>query len=257
MSGTAALVLEERRGAVALLTLNQPERRNALSPAMKGELEAALQRATGDASVRALVLTGAGGHFSGGGDLAAMDAAGLASGRARMEATHRLVRLLVRSPKPVVAAAEGWSAGGSIGLMLCCDTIVAAEGARFVASFPKVGLIPDLGLMHALPRRIGEGRARQMLLYAEPMAAAEALRAGLVDQVVADGATLEAAVARAEALSRLAPLSLAYVRQRLWDGLEVTLDWERDTQAAMFLSADHAEGRAAFLEKRAAVFTGG
>lgn len=247
-------VREEREGAVALLTLDHPGRRNALSPPLKQQLEAALERVLADREVRAVVLTGAGGHFSAGGDLGAMDATDLAAGRARMEAMHRLVRLMVRSPKPLLAAVEGWCAGGSVGLMLCCDTIIAAAGARFVASFPKVGLVPDLGLMHSLPRRLGEGRARQMLLYAEPVAAPEALRIGLVDQMVADGGTVAAALARAARLCELAPLSLSYTRQRLWHGLEDVLDWERDTQAALFLSADHAEGRAAFFGKRDARF---
>ena len=134
--------------------------------------------------------------------------------------------------------------------------MVAGAGARFVASFARVGLVPDLGLMHALPRRVGEGRARQMLLYAEPVTAPEALRIGLVDQLAGEGEALAAALVRAEALCALAPLSLAYTRQRLWEGVEATLDWERDTQAALFQTADHAEGRAAFLERRGARFVG-
>ena len=249
------LVREARDGATAVITLDQPARRNALSPELKGQLDEALKRAVSDRAVRAVVLTGAGGHFSAGGDLAAMRAEGFAAGRRWMEETQSLVRLLVRSPRPVIAAAEGWCAGGSLGLLLCCDTVVAAEGARFVASFPKVGLVPDFGLMHSLPRRVGEGRARQILLYAEPVEAQEALRIGLVDQLAPEGGALEAALRRGHALEGLAPIPLALTRQALWKGIEEVLDWERDMQAALFQSADHREGRDAFLGKRAPVFS--
>ncbi len=249
-------VREERRGAVAILTLDDAARRNVLSPPLKVALEAALGRALADPAVRAVVLTGAGGHFSGGGDLDSMRNLDLMVGRTRMEATHRLVRMLAASPRPVVAAVEGWCAGGSLGLMLCCDTVVAGEGARFLASFPKVGLAPDLGLTHSLPRRVGEGRARQMLLYAEPVSAPEALAMGLVDALAPTGGALEAAVLRAERLCEMAPLTLAHTRQRLWRGLEEALGWEADVQPALFLSEDHAEGKTAFFEKRAPRFVG-
>src|SRR5690606_36607594 len=142
------------------------------------------------------------------------------------------------------------------GLALACDTIIAAEDARFVASFARLGLIGDFGLLYTLPRRVGEGYAKQMLLYAEPIDAAEALRVGLVDRVVAKGKALEAAHARAAILAEGAPLAAAYTKAHFARGLDELLDWEREAQSALLLSRDHQEGRAAFLEKRKPVFTG-
>ena len=143
-----------------------------------------------------------------------------------------------------------------MGLAIGCDSVVAAAGARFVTPFVRIGLIPDYGLLHTLPRRIGEGRARNMFLSAEPVDAAEALRIGLVDQVVPDGTALEHALARARKLAEGAPQAIAMTRAILARGLVEALEWERTGQAALFLTADHAEGKAAFLGKRRPVFKG-
>ena len=205
-----------RDGDIAILTLDNPARRNALSLEMRLKLTEALRRLDGDADVRALVLTGTGGHFCAGGDIAGQGSGSLADGRERFRMTHEMVRLLVRCSKPSIAAVEGWAAGAGLSLALLCDSVVAGEGAKFSAPFGKVGLIADLGLLHTLPRRIGEGRARQMLLYGEAMEAREALATGL----------------------------------------DEALDWEREAQAALMTTEDHAEGRNAFLEKRAPRFAG-
>lgn len=250
------LLQDVRDGATLVLTFNDAARRNPLSAQMKEALLAALAAVESRPEIRAIVLTGAGGHFSAGGDLSGMNVNSLAEGRARMAQNRDLVRALTSTTRPVIAAIEGWCAGGSIGVALCCDTLVAAAGARFVASFPNVGLIPDLGLIHTLRQRVGDGLARQMLLYAEPIDADRALARGLVDYVVPDGTALEAALERARVLADRAPLSLAFTRQRLFAGMEEALAWERDAQAALFLSADHKEGKAAFFDKRRPVFRG-
>lgn len=255
-TSSPVLLREIRDGSVLILTLNDPSRRNPLSGTIKEALLAALADAEQNPEIRAIVLTGAGGHFSSGGDLAGMDMDGLAAGRARMGRNKDLVRAFVQSTRPLIAAIEGWCAGGSIGVALCCDTLVAGAGARFVASFPRVGLVPDLGLLHTLRRRIGDGPARQMLLYAEPVDAARAAELGLVDHVVPEGGALEAAVERARALAGLAPMSIALTRQYLFAEIEATLDWEQNMQAALFLSADHQEGKNAFFNKRKPVFRG-
>ena len=252
----APLLREDRDGPVTVLTMDNPARRNALSMDLRRAMVAALERMEADRTVRAAVLTGAGGVFSSGGDLSGMDAADLAGGRERFRLTHTLVRLMVKSSKPIVAAVEGWCVGAGLSAALCCDTVVAAEGARFGAPFGKVGLVADLGLLHTLPLRVGQGRARQMLLYGEMTGAAEAERIGLVDRVVPDGTALAAALDRARALAALAPLTLAYTKQHYAAGLDALLDWERDVQSALFLTADHAEGKAAFLAKRPPVFEG-
>jgi 2-(1,2-epoxy-1,2-dihydrophenyl)acetyl-CoA isomerase len=250
------MLAESRHGATALLTLDYPERRNALAMPMRLSLIDALERLEADRGCRAIVVTGAGGTFSAGGDISGMDARDIAGGRERFRATHRLVRLMVKCSKPIIAAVEGWCVGAGLSLALCCDTVVAAEDARVVAGFGKVGLIADLALLHTLPARIGQGRARQVLLYGEAMGAAEAERIGLIDRVVPRGAALEVAMQRAALFHDAAPLPLALTKAYLAQGLDAMLDWERDIQSMLFLSADHAEGKAAFLEKRAPGFRG-
>ena len=250
------VLLETREDATAVLTLNNPARRNALSLAIREALVDALERLEGDAAVRAIVLTGAEGNFSSGGDISGMDSADFAAGRERFRLAHRLVRLMVKGSKPLIAAVEGWAAGAGVGLALCCDTIVASAEARFVLSFGKVGLIPDFGSLHTLPLRVGQGRARQMMLYGETVGAAAGLEIGLVDQIVPPGAALAAAIDRARLFAGTAPLPVGLTKQYLANGLDAALDWERDMQSTLFLTADHAEGKAAFLARRAPIFTG-
>ena len=241
---------------IAVLTLDDPTSRNAFSPVVRAQLQEALQRNVADAAVRALVLTGAGGHFCAGGNLAQMQVETWAQARARFAETHALVRTLAAYSKPIVAAVQGWAAGAGLSLALLCDTVVAGRGAKFSAPFGRVGLIADLGLLHTLARRIGDGRARQMLLYGEPIEAQDALAIGLIDRMVEDDAVLTVACACARRLSEGAPLPFQLTKQHFLRGLEEVLDWEREVQAALMLTEDHREGRAAFLEKRAAKFLG-
>ena len=250
------MLSESRDGATAILTLDYPARRNALAMPMRHALVDTLERIEADHAVRAIVLTGAGGTFCAGGDISGMDAADLGAGRERFRVTHRLVRLLIKGSKPVLAAVEGWCVGAGLSLAMCCDTVVAATDARFNAGFGRVGLVADLGLLHTLPLRIGQGRARQVFLYGEPMDAAEAERIGLVDRLAQPGDALPAALARARLFADAAPLPIALTRQYLAAGLDAALDWERDTQSALFQTADHAEGKAAFLQKRPPAFRG-
>ena len=252
----AQVVTEARDGAVAILTLNYPARRNALSLPLRAALVAALDRIEPDRDIRAIVVTGAGGTFCSGGDISSMGHKDVAAGRERFRTSHRLIRMFAQSSKPIVAAVEGWAAGAGISLACCCDTIVAAEDARFVCSFNKVGLMADLGLLHLLPARIGHGAAKQIILYGETFGAGDAARVGLVDHVVAPGRALEAALERAHRFDAMAPLPLAMTRRFLAQGLEAALDLERDLQLSLFQSADHDEGARAFMEKRAPRFTG-
>ena len=251
-----APLLEERVGAVIVLTLNVPARRNALSLALRGMLTERLRGIEADPDIRAIVLRGAGGNFCSGGDLTEMNATDFGAARARMATTHRLVRALVGSAKPVVAAVEGWAAGAGFSVALCCDLVVAASDARFVASFGNVGLIGDLGLLHTLPRRVGEAWARRILLLGEPVDAATAERIGIAHAVTPPGEALQAALAWAETLAARAPLAVAMTKAVLADGLDALLDRERDVQAMLFQTADHAEGKAAFKDRRPPRFEG-
>ena len=140
-----ARLREEKDGGVLVLTIDYPERKNAIAPAVRAALEDAIERAHADRAVRSIVVTGAGGTFCAGGDISAMDVGDALAGRERMRRTHRLVRLMARGGKPLVAAVEGWAAGAGMAVACACDTIVAAEDARFVAGFHKIGLMSDMG----------------------------------------------------------------------------------------------------------------
>lgn len=250
------MLRQDRQGATAILTLDYPARRNALAMEMRARMVEALDALESDRDVRAIVVTGAGGTFSAGGDISGMNATDLAAGRDRFRLTHLLVSAMVNHAKPIVAAVEGWCVGAGLSLALCCDTIVAASDARFAAGFGKVGLIADLGLPHTLPRRVGEGRAKQILLYGEQIAADHAERIGLVDHVVPPGLALDKALERAALFAEAAPLPVALTKAFLARGLADALALERDYQSALFTTADHAEGKAAFLGKRKPAFTG-
>jgi enoyl-CoA hydratase/carnithine racemase len=245
-----------REGATLVLTMNEPARRNALSMPMRALFIEELERAERDPAIRAIVITGAGGQFCSGGDISGMDTADFGGGRERFRITHTMVRAIIDSGKPFVAAVEGWAAGAGVGLAIACDCVVAAEGAKFLTPFVRVGLAPDFALMHTLPRRIGEGRARNMFLSAEPIDAAEAFRIGLADHIVPSGTALEKAMERAARFSEGAPLAIAMTRSILARGLSDALEWERTAQAALFATADHAEGKAAFAAKRPPAFKG-
>lgn len=249
-------IIEERHGAVLVLTLDYPARRNALAVPLRADLEQALERASVDGATRAIVLTGSEGVFSAGGDISGMNVETAFDGRDRMRRTHRLVRLMARGNIPIVAAVEGWAVGAGLSMALLCDTIVAADDARFMAGFHKIGLMSDMGMPATLPARIGVGRARDMLLHHTQYLGTEALKIGLVDYVVPKGRALEVAMEKAQHLAAEAPLPIAYTKQWFADDLERALAREADFQAALFVTEDHKEGREAFLGKRKPVFQG-
>jgi enoyl-CoA hydratase/carnithine racemase len=250
-------VAEERDGAVLVLTLDQPARRNALSMPLRTALTAALERAQSDRGVRAIVVTGAGEHFCSGGDISGMDVKSPLEGRERMRLSHQLIRLMAMGSVPVVAAVEGYCVGAGLSLACACDTVVAAEDARLAAGFGRIGLMADLGLPHTLPLRVGQGRTRQILLYHEQMTATAAERIGLVDHVAPKGHALDKALEKARFLAEQAPGPMALTKQLLGEGLDRALEQERHFQSTLFMTEDFAEGRAAFLGKRQPEFKGG
>jgi len=249
-------LLQETHGSVRLLRLNNPTRRNALTLALRMELLQALAAAERDTSVRSLVLTGGPEVFCAGGDLGDIQVPDLAAGRLRMRDNALLIKQLVHMSKPLVAAIEGWAVGAGLSIALACDSLVCGATARFAAGFGKVGLLADLGLLHSLPARIGQGRARQLLLFGDVLDAETALAIGLVDRVCPSGTALEQALQSAAAVEQQAPLPLAMTKALLAEGLDALLEREGDLQSQLYFSADHAEGKAAFLAKRAPVFQG-
>ena len=256
MSEAIARIVSEREGGVLVLTLDQPARRNALAMPLRVQMIEALHAAQGDKATRAIVVTGAGGHFCSGGDISGMDVNSAMEGRERMRLSHELIRLMVLGSVPVVAAIEGYCVGAGLSIACASDTVVAAEDARLGAGFGKIGLMADLGLPHTLPLRVGQGKARQILLYHNQMTATEAERIGLVDHVVPKSHALATAMEKARFLAEQAPAPMALTKQMLGEGLDRALEQERHFQSTLFLTKDFAEGRAAFLGKRAPAFKG-
>lgn len=248
----------ERRGRVRVLRLADPARRNAINLEMRRSLASALSEAEQADDCRVLVITGAGGSFSAGGDLASMTGE-RAAALDRLHAIGDVIRLIVHSAKPVVAAVDGYAYGAGLSLAAACDAVVAATDARFGCSFSGVGLTADAGLHWSLPARVGAGRARLMIMSGRPVDATTAQAWGLVDEVV-DGPSLDAALALARELALRAPLSLAATKAILAHeggaGLDEVLAREASAQVGLLASADFAEGRAAFFAKRRPEFSG-
>ena len=253
------LVEETQDGAVTRLMLNQPERRNALSIPLRAALIERLEAAQADETCRAIIITGAGGHFCAGGDITSMaDITGVA-GRRRMAQVHRLVRLIVGCEKPVIAAVEGHAIGAGLSLAAICDIVVASQTAKFTCSFNRIGLVPDVGAAWSLPLRMGMGRAKFAMMTGRSLTAAEAERWGLAEMVVPAGEAEGAAMALGGELATRSPLSNGFAKAllaRMPRDLDEMLRAEADAQAILYASEDLKEGRAAFLERREPEFRG-
>src|ERR1700761_3886733 len=210
-----SVVLTTDEDRVRIITLNRPEKRNALDLALRTELIKAIEAAMTDDQVRVLVLTGAGGAFCAGGDISIMEQLSPETARDRAGLTQQVPRTLWAGTKPVLAAVEGPAFGAGLALALACDRIVAAADARFGAAFSRIGLAGDMGIMATLPGRLGPARARQFLLFAEPATAPEALAMGLVDVVTEPGNAVAAALADARKLAAGPPLALAAIKRAI------------------------------------------
>lgn len=257
-------VLLAQAGGVATLTLNRPERLNALDDRLVTGLAAALTAAARDSSVRAVVITGAGRGFCAGGDIHEMarlrqEHQSEAFGRF-LETGHGVVRQIRQMPKPVIASVNGPAAGGGMNLALACDLRIASNQAAFLQAFVRIGLHPDWGGTFLLPRLIGTGRAVEMMFLGETVGAEEAHRLGLVNYLVPPERLAEETQKLAARLSAAPPLPLALMKQALYQRLETQLDlmleFEIGAQMQCFETQDFAEGLKAFLEKRAPVFRG-
>ncbi len=253
---TEPAVLVEDRGSVRILTLNRPERRNALDLDDRRALLAALEDAAATATVRALVLTGAAGTFSAGGDITSMSP-DPEIGRVRLDLVNRIASALAHGPLPVVAAVEGGAHGLGLALATACDLSVSGRSAVFAASFLRIGLTADTGLLHTLPLRVGPARARALMLTARTVRADEAERIGLVDEVVDDGAALDRAIEMADDLAGLSRAAVDATRRILSapaQDLQSVLAAEAAEQLVLLGGPGFAEGRSAFLERRPADF---
>lgn len=259
MSGTEPPLLIATHGAVRVLTLNRPAVLNSLTAELYGLLPQALDAAAADATVRAVVITGAGRGFCAGQDL--NDPAMLGSGDigAGIERFIRPLALRVRTmPVPVIAAVNGVAAGAGANLALCCDIVIAAASASFVQAFIKIGLVPDCGGSWLLPRLVGRARALGLAMTGDKLPAEQAERIGLIWQCVDDAALMSSAMALADKLAALPSRALAETRRVLDSALAMdfadAITQEADTQRELARAHDSAEGVAAFLAKRAPVF---
>jgi 2-(1,2-epoxy-1,2-dihydrophenyl)acetyl-CoA isomerase len=251
-----------RSGAVATVTLNRPEARNALDIVMRRELAAVLDEVEADKDARVLILTGAGGHFCSGGDVKTMRQKRhtAAEGRGSVELLNALVLRLVNFPKPTIAMVDGYAVGAGSNLALCCDLIVASDRARFGELFWRIGLVPDGGGTWLLPRVVGLARAKELIFTADVIDAAEAERIGLVNRVVPSADLARATHTLAEKIAAGPPgvLKMAkhMVNRAATSDLASALDLEAFSQGIAIASEDHQEGLAAFFEKRPPRFTG-
>jgi 2-(1,2-epoxy-1,2-dihydrophenyl)acetyl-CoA isomerase len=266
MSGAADAVFSEQAEGILRLTLNRPDKRNAINDEMMAELIDAIDAAGRDETVRVIVLAGAGDNFCGGADIVARNApdgkrprAGSIQRRLPSQA-HRLIPLIATVQTPVVCAVQGWAAGIGLALALAADVTVASEDARFWAPFAERGFTPDSGMTWLLPRRIGEVRARQMLLLGRVVKGAEAADWQLIDQCVPAAELALAVDTVAKQLASAATVALGLTKWLLTTGqsssLEESLRNEAFSMELSSRSEDFREGMAAFREKRTARFEG-
>jgi len=250
---------------VATITLNRPRQRNALLPEMTDRMAELVGCAEADDAVRVIVLTGAEGAFSSGADVKMMgrsDRLGRTAlvGRARNLHGASITRRLLDRQKPMIAAIHGVVAGQACAFALACDFAVAATTARFIFSFVRVGFIPDSGTTYLLTRRVGLANAQRIALTGEPVPADEALRLGLVTEVVADDAFPGRVAALAQSIASQPPHAVRLTRQLLWQA--TTSDYAAATHAEALAQGilgeteDHKEAVRAFAEKRTPTFVG-
>jgi enoyl-CoA hydratase/carnithine racemase len=246
----------ERQGALAILTLNLPEKRNALAEALYLRLAETIQALHDDDSCRAIVLTG-GRNFSAGGELDGLDTNPQVM-RTGMRQGHRVIRLIVTGRLPVIAAVQGAAFGAGLSLASACDFVVAEPGTQFGAVYGKVGVMPDWGVLWTLPRRIGMPRTKKMLMFSQVLDGAQAHAIGLADELAEPGLALEHAIDLGKQLAQAAPGPLAATKALIAraQGLDALLDWEADSQALLIASEDFAEGRDAFFARRQPLFKG-
>jgi enoyl-CoA hydratase/carnithine racemase len=247
----------EQRGAAALITLDRPDKANAMTQAMAEALHAECRRADRDASVRVVILTGVGKHFSAGSDIGSLESFPTPwDYRARLDYCDAVLSLR----KPSIAMVNGAAFGGGLELTLSCDIRVASTAARFAAPEVKLGWVGGGGASQLLPRLVGYGNAALLLLTGDPIEAGEALRMGLVQQVTEPGQLEAEAFALAERIAANGPLGAqaakAALRAALSTDLATGMQMEEELIALCLGTEDAREGMRAFLEKRPPEFKG-
>ena len=252
-------VLVARHGAVTTITLNRPSALNSFTAQMHGLLLPALDAASADASVRAVVVTGAGRGFCAGQDLNDPEMGGAADVGAVIERYYRPLAPRVRSmPVPVIAAVNGVAAGAGANFALCCDFVIAARSASFIQAFSKIGLVPDCGGTWLLPRLVGRARAIGLAMTGDKLPAEEAARIGMIWECVDDAVLHDVVMSLAQRLAKMPSRALAETRRALDTAMAMdfadAITLEADAQRELGRAHDFGEGVAAFLAKRPPVF---
>ena len=254
------VVLYEVRGRAALVTVNRPDKRNALNDQVRTDIKAAIRRAAADAAVRAVILTGAGDKaFIAGADIAEFEGKTPVQ-QWRDMSNDPVYDVPEECPKPVIAAVNGFCLGGGMELALACDIRIASGNAKFGQPEVNLGIIPGGGGTQRLPRAIGVAAALRLILTGEMIEAAEAHRLGIVSEVCAAAELVPRALAIAELIASKSPVAVASAKQATRAALSLPLDeglrMERSLFAMCFASQDKIEGVKAFLEKRTPEFPG-
>lgn len=251
---------------IATLTLNRPERLNALGDTLRDDLYDAVTKSAADPNVGVLVITGAGRGFCSGGDVKSMnerDQTGEASSPSERFAPmrDRIILAMRDCPKPVIAAVNGAAAGAGMNLALACDMRIASSAAKFAQSFVKRGLAPDWGGTWFLPRIVGTAKACELIFTGDTIDAAEALELGIVNAVVAPEELMTETYKLARKIAAGPPVAIQLAKRAIHHNQEVdlraALEFETFAQNVCKETADAKEGVRAFVEKRAAVFRGG
>ncbi len=255
------LLLELTRG-IAVVTLNRPKALNALNEATLKELQSAFSSLATDPVVKVVIITGNSEKaFVAGADIAAMQGLDSLQARAFAKLGHAVMKAIESCPKPVIAAVNGYALGGGCELALACDIRLASDNAQFGQPEVNLGVIPGFGGTQRLARLVGKGRALELILSGAMITAEEALRIGLVNQVVEQSELPRVARTLAETISSKGPLALKLAKEAVHNGLEMDLDranrYESELFSICFSSAQQKEGMKAFLEKRPAKFRSG
>lgn len=261
MAGT---VLCEREGAIAIVTLNRPDKLNALNAELLADLDATfaeLSAATGDSAVSCVILTGAGEKaFAAGADIAAMADMTTEQARAFSELGHRICSRIEKAPFPVIGAINGFALGGGCEIALACDFLYASEKVKLGQPEVNLGVMPGFGGTQRLARRVGIGRARELCYTGDTVGADEALRIGLVNAIVPGAELMAKAREVAGKIASKGRLAVAQCKRVLYTGADVPIDvanaLETQSFAMLFGTKDRAEGMKAFVEKRKAAFVG-
>lgn len=247
------LVVTEVREHIAVITMNDGRRRNPLSDGMRSALIDVLSEVDERNDIRAVILTGADGNFSSGGDIGAMPPPSLRHAEERLEQIAQLVRLLGDCRLPTVAAVDGVVAGVGLGLAAACDVVLVTERARALFPFARLGLLPDGGSLATVAQRVGTACARRLFLQADPVRATEAVRLGLADELVTEETLMSRAETCASNLGARAGSTVRAVKHFYAAGnltVEAALRAEAEIQPEMYFSRDFAEGKQAFTERR-------